>query len=141
MFISYRRHKGKTAKNCCLLSDCSLKTRLSIKEGKYCSLQAYGSHQSRDELQGQAISCFTDECSEAQKENDPSAKKNPKPAHKYLFSQCQEGCAGSEHSCLTAAVEQELAPAKYWQKLSPGTHLSCRAQSRGFHFHSQGMWG
>lgn len=75
MLISYWRHKGKTAENCCLLSDCSLKTPLSIKEGKYCSLQVYGSHQSRDELQGQTISCFTDECSEAQEENEPGAKK------------------------------------------------------------------
>lgn len=98
MFISYWRHKGKTAENCCLLSDCSLKTPLSIKEGKYCSLQVYGSHQCRDDVQGQKISCFTDKCSEAQEENDPHAKNNPQTNYRHISSQCQEGCAGSEHS-------------------------------------------
>lgn len=135
MFISYWRHKGKTAENCCLLSDCSLKTPLSIKEGKYCSPQVYGSHQSRDEFQGQTISCFTDECSKAQEENDPGAKKKsqnqpqtpPQPGPGGL-------CRLRELISLTAAVEQELAPAKYWQKLSPGIHLYCQSSEQRFPF-------
>lgn len=88
MLISYWRHKGKTAENCYLLSDCSLKTTPSIKEGKYCSLQAYGSHQSRDELQGQAISGFTDKCLEAQEENDPSAKNKTPNQPTNTYSAC-----------------------------------------------------
>lgn len=70
----------------------------------------------------------------SKKKMTPVQKKTPKPTHKYLFSQCQEGCAGSEHSCLTAAAEQELAPAKYWQKLSPGIHLSCQSSEQRFPF-------
>lgn len=62
-FKSHWKHKGKAAENCWLLSDCRLKIPSCIQEGKYCSLQAYGYHQPRDELRGEAISCFTDECS------------------------------------------------------------------------------
>lgn len=35
---------------------------------------------------------------------------------------------------LTAAVEQELAPAKSWQKHSPGIHLYCQSSEQRFPF-------
>lgn len=99
------------------------------KGGKYCSLQAYGSHQPREELWGQAISCLTDECSEAQEENDPCAKKKPKPQIPI------QSVPGGLYrlgalTFLTAAAKQELAPAKYWQETFPGIHLYCQSSAQ-----------
>ena len=58
MFKSHWKHKGNTAENCWLLSDCSLKNPPRIKEGKYSSLKAYGSHQPSDELWGSSNFIF-----------------------------------------------------------------------------------
>lgn len=109
------------------------------KGGKYCSLQAYGSHQPRDELWGQAISCLTDECSEAQEENDPGAKKT-QTTNTYsvaarravqarcidVFNCCSEARAGS---CEVLARNFHWYPLVL-PELSAGFHFDSRGDTR-----------
>lgn len=94
MFKSHWKHKGKTAENCWLLSDCSLKTPPCIKEENiaHCKLtdltspgMSFGVRQ------------FHVSQTSAQKPRKKMTPVQKNPDHKYLFSWCQEGCTGSVH--------------------------------------------
>ena len=71
-------------------------------------------------------------------------KKNTKP--QIPIQSVPGGLYGlSAPVCLTAAVKQELAPAKYWQKTFPGIHLYCQSSAQRFPFPLPGeareRWG
>lgn len=81
----------------------------------------------------------SNECSEAQEENNhPCAKKkkNRNKKKKKTLTSIQSLPTGLHPlialMCLTATVKQELAPAKSWQKPFPGIHLYCQSPAQRF---------
>lgn len=136
MIIAYWTHKGKTAENCCLLSDCSLKTPLSIKERKILFSWSLWISPIQRWASGSGNFMFHRWVLRSPRRKLPWWKKKKIQNNPQIPIQLVPGglCRLRTLMSLTAAVEQELAPAKHWQKHSPGIHLYCQSSEQRFPF-------
>lgn len=91
MFRSHWKHNRNTAENCQLLNDSSPETPPWLKEGKYCSLQAYGSHKHWGEF------------SRAQEENFPCAEKLNTNSYSVHARRTVQVCGAGVFNCYSEA--------------------------------------